>query len=307
MAEPSSQITASVVARFLDVELHGPDVTLSRAASLGSVTHGALVFATDFDEGIIEQLNRCRELMALVPHGYAGRLRCSHVLVDNPRLAFARALTEFFALKPKPGIAPTARVSNNVSLGQNVTIGEYSVVRDGAVIGDRTEIRHHVVIAEAVRVGHNCLIRSNSVIGEEGFGFAFAENGEPVRIPHLGSVVIGNHVEIGAVSTVARGTLDPTVICDYVKINDHVLIGHNVRIGRNTIVNTCAMICGSTRVGDDVWVGPNASITNGISVGDGSFITMGSVVTRDVPPGEKVSGNFAIPHAKFLEFIRKIR
>ena len=147
-----------------------------------------------------------------------------------------------------------------------MTIGEYSVIGNNVVIGDGTEIRHHVVIGANTVIGKDCLIKSNTVIGEEGFGFERDKQGLPTRIPHLGRVIIGHSVELGALNTVMKGTIDDTIIEDHVKTDDHVHIGHNVRIGRGCLITACSEISGSVEIGEMTWLGPNCSVMNGISI-----------------------------------------
>ena len=152
-------------------------------------------------------------------------------------------------------------------------------------------IRNHVVIYDSTVIGNNCLIRSSTIIGEEGFGFERDKEQVPIRFPHIGRVVIGNNVEIGALSTVARGTLDDTWIGDNVKIDDHVHIAHNVHIGKNTIITACSEVSGSTSIGANSWLAPNCSIMNGISLGENVFVGLGAVVTKPVESGRVVVGN----------------
>ncbi len=158
-----------------------------------------------------------------------------------------------------------------------------SVIGDNVIIGDNTEIRHHVVIGDNTVIGNNCLVKSHTVIGEEGFGFERDENGVPIRIPHLGRVVIGNNVEIGALNTVMRGTLDDTIVADNVKTDDHVHIGHNVYIGRGCVITACAEISGSAKIGEMTSLGPNCSVMNGISIGSNCIVGLGTVVTKSLP------------------------
>jgi len=128
-----------------------------------------------------------------------------------------------------------------------------------------------------------------------------------VKFPQRGRIMIGDRVEIGGNTCVDRGALSDTVIADDVKIDNLVHIAHNVRIGRCTLIAAGALVAGSSVLGERVWVGPSATISNGLTVGDDAQITLGSVVTRDVPAGGRVSGNFAVSHDRFLSHMRSIR
>lgn len=284
-------VRASEIAAFLNKDLKGIDRGVIRPCSINNRIEGGLVFAKKYDAGILDKLASIENLTAIVTVDYDDKLKCSYIISDNPRLDFARVLQAFFVKQFTPGVADTARLGDNVSLGNGVRIGEYSVIGNNVVIGDGTEIRHHVVVGDNTIIGKNCLIKSSTVIGEEGFGFERDEMGVPIRIPHLGRVVIGDNVEIGALNTVVIGTLDDTIVAKYVKTDDHVHIGHNVRIGNNSMFAACVEISGSAKIGANSWIGPNSSIMNGIEIGDNAFIGLGAVVTKSLPNNVVAVGN----------------
>ena len=284
-------VSAENVAARVGGELFGSDEAILGVCTLDRPRPGFLAFAKTIKPDEIETLaQRTAGVILIVPREMGGAFPGSHIAVDAPRRAFAVALDAFFATKPVPGVAPTARIAPDAILGENVTIGEYVVVGPGCQIGNNTEIRHHVTIGPRVRIGSHCLIRSNSVIGEEGFGIDTDEFGNNIRIPHIGSVIIGDHVEVGALCTVCSGTVNPTILGDYVKTDDHVHIAHNVAIGRNTILTACAELSGSMTIGEGVWIGPNSSFMHGISIGDRAFIGLGAVVTKDCQPNGLYTG-----------------
>lgn len=284
-------VTAGQVAQLLGAELQGEDITVTAPSSLSNIFAGAIVFSSEFSAHTVESLNQTSRLLAIVSPEFAGHLACPHVISLRPRLAFARVLTAFFSERVVRGIAATARMGAGVLLGEGVSVGEYSVVGEDADIQSECEIRHHVVVGPGTKIGKRCLIKSNTVIGGEGFGFEYDEQGRPLRIPHLGRVRIGNNVEIGSGTVIAQGTLEDTVIEDDVKIDDQVFIAHNVVVQSNTLIIACAEISGSVRVGKNVWIGPNATIIQKVSIGDGAMIGIGAVVTKDVPPNVVVAGN----------------
>ena len=243
-------VRAKEIAVYLGNELHGADRDVIKPCSLNNYYEGGLVFLKKYNDNMMNILSEQENITAIVSPEYYGKLLCSYVISDNPRLDFARVLQEFFAPKAIPGNAETARVGHNVSLGKDVIIGDYSVIGNDVLIGDGTEIRNHVVIGDNTVIGKDCLIKSNTVIGEEGFGFERDELGVPIRIPHLGRVVIGNNVEIGASTVIARGTLDDTVIENNVKIDDQVFIAHNVFVGKCSIIIAESEISGSAHIGE---------------------------------------------------------
>ena len=203
----------------------------------------------------------------------------------NPRLAFANAL---IALKLNPGFRVSERPPR---LEEGVIISSTAVLGKGVKVGARSVIGHYVVIADDVSIGEDCVIKSNTVIGVAGFGFERDELGLPVRILHLGGVVIGNRVEIGSLNTVCRATLGNTIIEDDVKTDDHVHIAHNCRVRRGALLTACVELSGGVDIGEFAWVGPNTSIIQKAVLGSNSFVGIGSNITKSVPDGVSVAGN----------------
>lgn len=290
--------TARTIAADFQTALIGADLAILSLAPISEAGHGALTFVSDIDR-YSEALSAALASGAVVfvplarttPRPAAGAL----LPVENPRAAFAQASAAYFAPKVIPGIAETARVHPGASVDASAHIGEFTVVREGAVIGAGSEVRDHVVIGRNVVIGANALIKSHAVIGEEGFGMEKDADGNNFRIPHLGSVVIGDHVEVGGFTTVCSGTIKPTVVGDYTKIDDHVHIAHNCTLGRNVIVTACAEVSGSVVLEDEVWLGPNSSIIQGVTLGRGSLLGIGAVALKTVPEGEVRVGNPAKP------------
>lgn len=274
-------VTAAELAQALGGELVGANVRLERLCTVDTPRPNALGFIKAPDAAISERLRPFDSTVFLVPASARGVLASPHIAVANPRGAFARAVQEHFVPRREAYIASTASIAPDAVLGTGVTIGEFTVVGEGARIGDGTELRHHVVIGRGVQIGKRCLIKSNSVIGEEGFGIDRDEQGNNIRVPHLGSVIIGNDVEVGALNTVCAGTVEPTVVGDFVKTDDHVHIAHNCRIGENCIITACAELSGSVTLGADVWLAPNCSIMNGVSIGERVFVGLGAVVLEN--------------------------
>lgn len=285
---------ASVIARYLGAPLHGKDVVVDRVDSLDAVAKGSLSFMQRYHEGVAAELNRIPGHFVLAEPAAAGRLRCSHIIVPDPRLAFARAAQQFFEEKHEARIASSACVHSGALLGQNVQIGNCSVIDEDVRIGDECVIGDHVVLRSGSRIGKRCFILSQAVIGEAGFGFDFADR-VPVRIPHFGGVVIGDDVQIGCGTTVACGTMNDTIIEDHVKIDNLVHVAHNCVVGSGSIITSGVVLCGRTRVGRRVWIGPNAVVKEGgVSVGDDALVGVGAVVLKSVKPRCVVFGNPAL-------------
>ena len=116
-------------------------------------------------------------------------------------------------------------------------------------------------------------------------------NNHPVTVPHLGGVKIGKHVKIGSCNTITRGCLSDTVICDYVKTDNHVHIAHNDIIGEGCMITACVEISGSVKIGKNVWLGPGTTVINGIDIGDNVYVGIGTNILKDVPDDSLIYGN----------------
>jgi UDP-3-O-[3-hydroxymyristoyl] glucosamine N-acyltransferase len=141
-----------------------------------------------------------------------------------------------------------------------------------------------------VSIDENCKIKTGAVLGYEGFGFERHQDGEPFRIPHIGRLIIGCNVEIGANTVIARGTVGNTEIGNNVKIDDMVFIAHNCHIGDNTLIIAGAVICGSVMMGKNCWIGAGCRIKEKVNIGDGAIIGIGANVIKDVPAGATIAG-----------------
>ncbi len=237
------------------------------------------------------------------------------IRTENSSLAFAKivALVAPNDVKHPKGIHSTAIIGKNVRLGKNVAVGPYSIIDDGAEIGDysiiyggcyvgaltkigkRALIYPNVSIRERVEIGNNVIIHSGSVIGSDGFGFAIVK-GVQKKIPQIGIVKIEDDVEIGANVTIDRARFDKTVIGKGTKIDNLVQIAHNVTIGENCIIVAQAGISGSTVVGRGAILAGQAGVVGHIQIGDGAIVAAQAGVTKSVPANTKVSGYPAKPH-----------
>jgi UDP-3-O-[3-hydroxymyristoyl] glucosamine N-acyltransferase LpxD len=229
--------------------------------------------------------------------------RSVRVEVERPRLSMARVLVWIEAngrikegtfqrhIAPSARISPLAYVADQVHIGDGVEIGPFCTIGPGVEIGAGSIIKTGAKLVRNVRVGTNCLIRENSVLGGNGFGIEKDEYGRNLRIPHLGGVILGDEVEIGALNSVCSGTLSPTVVQDRVKTDDHVHIAHNLWVGKDSIITAGVIFSGSVRCEGSVWIGPNSSIIQGAKLGEGAFVGIGAVVTKSVEKQLTVAGN----------------
>ena len=236
----------------------------------------------------------------LVTQEMSGAVTGNAIIVEDSYIAYALVAR---LLNPEPesqvGIASTAVVNPNakipkdacidanvvigadVSLGKGAFIGAGTVIQDGAVIGDNARISPNVTICHDVIIGDGVIIHPGVVIGADGFGIA-NNKGKWLKIPQLGTVEIGNDVEIGANTTIDRGALENTIIGHGVKIDNQVQIGHNDIIGNNTAIAGCVGIAGSTEIGENCIIGGGVGISGHIRIADGVMMTGITMVTKSI-------------------------
>lgn len=186
---------------------------------------------------------------------------------------------------------------NGAYICKGSQIGDDTVVMPGAyicstaIIGNRCYIGAGVRIVGIVKIGDDCIIRENSVIGADGLSTDRDRDGTAITMPQFGGVVIGNHVEIGALTVIARGAIDNTIINDGCKIDNSCFISHNVQLGKDTFVVGESILFGSSSTGERAYISGNATVRNKATIGKDSFVGMGSVVTKNVPDNTIVYGN----------------
>jgi UDP-3-O-[3-hydroxymyristoyl] glucosamine N-acyltransferase len=243
----------------------------------------------------------------------------ARIIVEQPLEKLLALLPRLYPQESPPaaGVASTARIGKGASLGERVTIGEYAVigsraklgngaivgahcvVGDGVSIGDDTRLWPGVTIYPGATLGARTTIHSGARIGSDGFGYVFRD-GAHQKIPHVGRCIIGDDVEIGANTTIDRGSIDDTVVGSGTKIDNLVQIAHNVRIGEKCLIIAQVGIAGSATIGDGVVVAGQAGVSGHISIGAGARIAAQAGVFGDVPAGETWSGYPARPHRESL-------
>lgn len=218
------------------------------------------------------------------------------IIVDDPKWFFF-SIVDYLAKNQE-------RVPTVIDPSSRVNTTAY-VSPMGVIIGKNCVIEPNVTIHSDVTIGNNVIVRAGSVIGSEGFEHKKTTRGV-LSVTHNGEVIIHNNVEIGANSHVAKGfSYRSTVIGESTKLDAFVHYAHGVQCGKECLIVAHAMIGGNVDIGNNVWIGPSAVITNRIVLEDNCFVTLGAVVTRSVKNGETVTGNFAIPHQKFLKNFKR--
>lgn len=197
-----------------------------------------------------------------------------------------------------PSIGPHAVVDRDVRIGSNCVIHSGVFLGRGTTVGDDCVIWPNAVVRDGCVIGHRVIIYPCAVIGADGFGFYF-EQGRHNRFPHVGGVIIGDDVEVGACSCVDRAKFGYTSIGRGTKIDNLVQVGHNVRIGEHCVLAGQVGISGSVRIGDYCALGGQAGVTDNLTIGRGVRVAGGdTTITHDVPDGITVSGYPAQEHRK---------
>ena len=211
------------------------------------------------------------------------------IISDNPRALLPKLLALFQSSQKLTGIHNSSVIEPSAKISKESYIGANSYIGQNSIIESNTIIEPNVTILANVHIGKNCIIHSGAVIGADGFGFERTSEGL-IKIPQIGGVFIGDDVEIGACTTIDRGTMNDTFIDSGTKIDNHVQIGHNVRIGRNCIICSMTGIAGSSIIEDNVTISVQAGITDHVRIGKNSIIAARTGVTNDIPQNSIVSG-----------------
>ncbi len=316
-------LSLSDIAALLGGDVLGDAKTqIRQVATLASAGEGEIGFLANLKYK--SQLLTTRASAVIVGPDFADALDLPRIVTRNPYAYYARLAT---LLNPRvatvAGVHPTAScaseipagvsVGANASIGVGVVLGDSVVIHPGCVIGDGVSIGvgsvlyPNVTIYAGCSIGRNAILHSGVVIGADGFGFA-PDQGQWVKIPQIGRVVIGDDVEIGASTTVDRGALDDTVIGDGCKLDNQIQVGHNCVIGKNCVVAACAAIAGSVELKDNVIVGGAAMIAGHVTIASGAVISGGSLVMKNITrPGQYTSVFPLEEHSHWLHNAAQIR
>jgi len=226
------------------------------------------------------------------------------IRVANPSAAFTKVVAHIVPppIKFVPGIHPTAVVEADVVIGERTHIGAGCYIGQGCRIGNDCLLYPHVTLRERTRLGHRVILHPGVVLGADGFGFETIR-GEHQKVPQVGTVEIGDDVEIGANSCVDRGRFGKTRIGRGTKIDNLVQIGHNVVIGDRCIICGGCGIAGSTVVGDNVTIAGQVGIAGHLTIGDNAVIGAQAGVAHDVPAGAGVLGAPAVDHRQYKRML----
>jgi UDP-3-O-[3-hydroxymyristoyl] glucosamine N-acyltransferase len=314
----ASPTTAGALANRLQANLRGDSaVSVTGVASLAFAVEGDVTFFSDVRQKTA--LDSCGASVVIARADAQVPEHCVHIVHEQPHVAFATVLHQLFntspneyVVSPKSSIHSTAYVNNvfvadHVDVGERSRIGFHSELHSGVHIGHdvtigRECILHRgVVINDGVRIGDRCIIQSGAVIGSDGFGFQPTANGW-LKVPQVGTVVIGDDVEIGANTCIDRGAIEDTVIGNGVKIDNLVQIAHNVRIGDHTAIAGCAGIAGSAIIGKRCMIGGAAMIVGHLEICDEAIVSAGTLIADSIR--EKGRYTAVFPYGTHREWTR---
>jgi UDP-3-O-[3-hydroxymyristoyl] glucosamine N-acyltransferase len=306
-------VTVRELAEWVRGEVLGDgDQLISDARPLADARPGDITFVEH--DRHLAAWHACRASAAIVPAGVPVNGR-PVIRVADPLMAFVQIVQH---LRGRPahswaGISPTAQVHPSVKLGAGVTIGPFAVVGEGTEIADNgtlhagvvvgryckigrdVTLHAHVVLYDDCVIGNRVMIHANAVIGADGFGYRVQE-GRHVKVPQLGWVILEDDVEVGACSTIDRGTFGPTRVGTGTKIDNLVMIGHNCQIGRHNVLCGQVGIAGSTSTGDYVVMAGQVGVADHLTIGDQVTIGAKSGVPASIPSRSQVLGSPATPH-----------
>ena len=301
-----------------------PGLVIWRVATLSHADSGALSFLAN--PRYRKQMESTRATAVLVAEEHAAGCPAAVLIDRNPYLAYARIAQ---LLHPQPqaaaGIHSTAVVAGSARIAPSAAVGPLAVIEDEAVIGERafvgpgcivqraarigadTRLIARVNVYAGVRIGQRCILHAGSVIGADGFGFA-PDAGTWFKVPQVGSVEVGDDVEIGANTTIDRGAIDDTVVEHGVKLDNLIQVGHNVTIGAHTAIAGCTGISGSVSIGRRCMIGGGVGIAGHLSIADDVVVTGYSLVTASIrQAGSYSSGMPAVETRLWRRMVAHLR
>ena len=263
----------------------------------------------------IQELKETKAAVCIIPKEIviADNKEIIFLRADNSHLAYTKAVNLFYQSQKNyiAEIMPSAYVSGNVKIGKNCYIGHNVFIDDGVEIGDNCRIESGCHIGLGVEIGNNAMIYSNvtityamiddnviilagACIGQDGFGFS-TDGGMHHKIYHTGRVIIGKNVEIGANTTIDRGSVNDTIIEDGVRIDNLVQLGHSVNIGKGSIIVAQVGIAGSSKIGSYCALGGQVGVAGHINIGNKAQVVAQSGIMKDIENGEIVAGTPSMP------------
>jgi UDP-3-O-[3-hydroxymyristoyl] glucosamine N-acyltransferase len=299
------EFSAGQVAELIQGKLEGSETTV--VTNLSKIDQGepntlSFLYSADYVSHLYTTAASVVIISNSIQLEYPVPNHVSLIWVDDARMAFAQILQTYKQYKqqakvgihPKATIHHTAHVGENVFIGANVVIGPNvkvgnncfihanTTISDDTCIGNDCTIYNNVSIYEECIIGNDCVIQAGAIIGGDGFGFQPNSENNYTKIVHIGNVILEDHVEIGANTTIDRATMGSTIIRKGVKLDNLIQVGHNVEIGENTVIAAQSGIAGSTIIGKNCMIGGQVGFAGHQRIADGVKIAAKTGVPKDV-------------------------
>ncbi|MBT8183849.1 MAG: UDP-3-O-(3-hydroxymyristoyl)glucosamine N-acyltransferase [Eudoraea sp.] len=313
------EFTASQIAGILEGEVEGnPEIAVHKLAKIEEGEEGSLTFLAN--PKYTPYIYSSAASITIVNRDFVPEHTISTTLikVEDAYQSFSKLLEYYNQVKfNRSGIENPVYVSETASYGKEFYMGAFSYLGNDVIIGDNVKIFPNVYIGDNVSLGDNvivfagakiysecvigkgCVIHSGAIIGADGFGFAPSRNGEFSKIPQTGNVILEDHVDVGAGTTIDRATLGSTILRKGVKLDNQIQIAHNVEIGEHTVIAAQTGIAGSTKIGKNCLIGGQVGIVGHIIIGDRVKIQAQSGIGRNVKDDEILQGSPALNYADF--------
>ena len=306
------EFTLGQIAGLIGGEVEGnPDLTVSIISSIEDAKSGSISFLSNpkYEPFIYE--SKASGVIVNTDFKPSKKVNTSLIRVEDAYLAFTSLLQEYQRIQnfSKTGIEPQSQIAESASYGKDFYLGSFSYVGSNVKIGNNVKIHPQVFIGENssigdnviiysgvkiypnTKIGNHCTLQAGVVLGSDGFGFAPKEDGTYENIPQIGNVVLEDHVDIGANTTIDCGTFESTLIKKGCKIDNQVMIAHNVEIGENTVIAGQTGISGSTKVGNQVIMGGQVGIVGHIKIASNTTIAAKTGVMKNTKEGQVLWGN----------------
>jgi UDP-3-O-[3-hydroxymyristoyl] glucosamine N-acyltransferase len=313
------EFTASQIAGILEGDVEGnPEVAVHKLSKIEEGEAGSLTFLAN--PKYTPFIYRTEASIIIVNRDFTPEqeLKSTLIKVDDAYKSFSKLLAYYNQVKNnKSGVENPVYISDsakygeglylgafsyvgsNVTLGTNVKIYPNVYIGDNVTIGDNTVVFAGAKIYSETRIGRDCVIHSGVILGADGFGFTPDENGEFSKVPQTGNVVLEDHVDVGAGTTIDRATLGSTVLRRGVKLDNQIQIAHNVEIGEHTVIAAQTGIAGSTKIGKNCMIGGQVGIVGHIVIGDRVKIQAQSGISRNIKDDEVLQGSPALNYGDY--------
>ncbi|WP_300436147.1 UDP-3-O-(3-hydroxymyristoyl)glucosamine N-acyltransferase [Christiangramia sp.] len=313
------KFTATQIAEILDGKVEGnPEAEVSELAKIEEGSEGSLTFLSN--PKYTSFLYTTNASVTIVNDNFEVEqpVNTTLIKVKDAYKAFSTLLEYYNKIKlNKSGIEQPSHISDSASYGEGLYLGSFAYIGENVRIGENVKIYPNVYIGDNVKIGNNVTlfpgvkiysesfignevtIHSGVVIGADGFGFSPGDTGEYSKVPQIGNVIIEDHVDIGAGTTIDRATLGSTIIRKGVKLDNHIQIAHNVEIGENTAIAAQTGIAGSTKIGKNCLIGGQVGIAGHLTIGNRVKIQAQSGIGRDIKDDEMLQGSPAIGYSAY--------